>query len=1334
MSEVERQIHEALQIGHANKRTLELVQNWCRHVSAEVVGGVGIIEVQTGLPIGMRGLNCPYATERGFGAMDLEAVALNFYDLNCASCKRRHALRLPNLSMLVAERDRRQERALAASADEQEKERKLLAVRRAQRHALAKGGETGRRSILERIDAFDESPDAANAGLLLETTRAISDKFDDAALDALCALIDCGGARARAAFEALSIAAKDRHRLENAALQMLAMQEAPELAAQVLGAGLASASPEQIEAALPAMFRLAVPLDGFGHTKDPVSSPLLSAWSVAPATVRKFLGELFHSDEKHWRIVGCRAAEILVQQDPSVGSEFGHLALASIGRPDNSYGPEGAASASVAAFLASALLVSFDSVDSLLQAQWDNALEKQRITIVDAYVSALRGPRTDQALPPEEPGRYVMGSTSSPGALTVEVAEKSFKRILDVASSRKIGDCFDRVLGFLRGGATHHLELVAKHSEPILGGAALLLEDLKDRYSPLLDPRPTGIKALEDRTRRSRLWSAVDALMELLGQAASTRPHVVELVLETLHNLDEGQDQLCAALTTCLGHIGRSRDGLLRILPDLYTGMLAREQVVRAAGARAYAEVARAHAEDLPRLLHESFLLLLQDPFVIVHSSAAHALGSTRLPEDLERRACVAVWALVSTYSTSHDDDSLLAECVETFIRLSRPPLRSVVRARICAIVRALPAYLGTRILKHHADVLEGVPEFGDALVQALRAELEDDVGSARNELLRCLRRLTPSDIARLAAELEGFAAAVHPGPLGPVDLLLEVVISAAQWPLAVRLARVPLARLLDVPRDRVLRSIVMARLTSLEIERATSAGDVGPLPELCSTWRKARAEVQRECPDFKWPLLDAFAARVDAVSALQHIAASARADAGNLADALERITTGAAELGDTASGQAYSAYAKLLESMHHLTKWADAVRRAEQDADRFLRAAKQAGKDAAANIDTGNGEWWCERVALALAAIERTRDLESIQGVASAMLAVSLPPPLEAAAVAAARKVASRAPEVVAPCIVFVSFTVDGVPLADPHVIAPDELHDLDVTVRVSRWPEGASLVLDALTVEPLPTVGELPRFTIDRPQGPAPHELRQGGRMLIRVAQRIAARPLEFVYRAYFLPEQPRLDVAVEGDRRIRVRSYDPVRHPVTGFPYIDLKLLEIRDQVRTFLGIQDRELDAFLLILKALGQMAGEALKDNTFPQKIAESEFQKRVCAKLRADLHIAVELEVHPHGAGGILDLSFRGIPIELKVEPTTLVSPDVVEGYSQQAAQYTAGNDRRLGVLCILDCSPKGRAPGSVADDIMLRPISPPSKNGSPLVLGVVVVQGNLPRPSSWSS
>ena len=51
--ELDREIERAFEIGKDNEEVIQLARNWCGHLKVVKSGGTGLIEVQTGLPIGI---------------------------------------------------------------------------------------------------------------------------------------------------------------------------------------------------------------------------------------------------------------------------------------------------------------------------------------------------------------------------------------------------------------------------------------------------------------------------------------------------------------------------------------------------------------------------------------------------------------------------------------------------------------------------------------------------------------------------------------------------------------------------------------------------------------------------------------------------------------------------------------------------------------------------------------------------------------------------------------------------------------------------------------------------------------------------------------------------------------------------------------------------------------------------------------------------------------------------------------------------------------------------------------------------------------------------------
>jgi hypothetical protein len=178
-------IARAIQIGEANARVIELAQNWCAHLEVEKNGGTGLVEVQTGLPIGMRSFKCVYASAAGFAGMALEGIALDFYDRNCVGCDKRSPVRLPNLSQLVADRDYDKKSADARREAALRDERTRYEARNRKRLSLSQNADEPTRALIESIDALDAEPTGQKAEVLIQLTTVAPEHFDGGVQQAL---------------------------------------------------------------------------------------------------------------------------------------------------------------------------------------------------------------------------------------------------------------------------------------------------------------------------------------------------------------------------------------------------------------------------------------------------------------------------------------------------------------------------------------------------------------------------------------------------------------------------------------------------------------------------------------------------------------------------------------------------------------------------------------------------------------------------------------------------------------------------------------------------------------------------------------------------------------------------------------------------------------------------------------------------------------------------------------------------------------------------------------------------------------------------------------------
>jgi hypothetical protein len=213
-------------------------------------------------------------------------------------------------------------------------------------------------------------------------------------------------------------------------------------------------------------------------------------------------------------------------------------------------------------------------------------------------------------------------------------------------------------------------------------------------------------------------------------------------------------------------------------------------------------------------------------------------------------------------------------------------------------------------------------------------------------------------------------------------------------------------------------------------------------------------------------------------------------------------------------AARSYAALAELCVILATLMDWRKAVLAAEVDSDRFLRSAKERYSIWIDRSAKSPSEIFVGSLQLATAAILEIHAISDISAVCRALATTPLPLPIifkpshHRWSIRREGIVDEGKPSKLA--IAFVKFMIDGMPTNEIHYLSPGEAHDLDIEVRVSRWPEKAErLVLKPITVE-LPDTYSLPSFSFEKPTGEPPFSLSQRGRAVIRTALASLSRPL--------------------------------------------------------------------------------------------------------------------------------------------------------------------------------------------------------------------------------
>lgn len=187
--DIQDEIDRATAIGLENAEILALAANWCGHIGVTrgPMGGVGLIEQATGLPVGGGSLRCSYARAPTSFGMQLKLGAADFYARNCIGCAdHKPTGRAPHLGdwadAILAERDEHARMAAEARRAAQEKRR----GRSEQRRFLLGVPDPAVQAILDLVERVDaEEPDEEAERLLVKHAQLSPQDFPDALLDHL---------------------------------------------------------------------------------------------------------------------------------------------------------------------------------------------------------------------------------------------------------------------------------------------------------------------------------------------------------------------------------------------------------------------------------------------------------------------------------------------------------------------------------------------------------------------------------------------------------------------------------------------------------------------------------------------------------------------------------------------------------------------------------------------------------------------------------------------------------------------------------------------------------------------------------------------------------------------------------------------------------------------------------------------------------------------------------------------------------------------------------------------------------------------------------------------
>ena len=317
----------------------------------------------------------------------------------------------------------------------------------------------------------------------------------------------------------------------------------------------------------------------------------------------------------------------------------------------------------------------------------------------------------------------------------------------------------------------------------------------------------------------------------------------------------------------------------------------------------------------------------------------------------------------------------------------------------------------------------------------------------------------------------------------------------------------------------------------------------------------------------------------------------------------------------------------------------------------------------------------------------------------------------------------------------------LDHAPVASPQFLKSNILYPLVFRIRGLTWPSDAvRLRLDLLTTCPQNEFS-VSNFTLDKP-----HCIKDGeyqgelvGQIRFNSRQSSFLDDLVFTVRSAFETSTGDFtEIPVIGHNELRLRVVNEDLHPLmTGNRRLDQHIEKLVTKLLSnHPKIQD-ELPDLLKMLQALSRLLATYAQEAIYKgeSEVPESEFQKTVLRDLRNLL--GQDVQEHPSQAGGVTDIRYRGVVVELKVEDKNGDREYLSKKYAGQATQYAGVEARQVSILLVLDLTTKDKPPSDIRNDIILTDVETHGGDDRakefPSKTFVFVINGNMKSPSTYS-
>lgn len=837
MDDFEDSYKDAIEAGQRNLRATKLLSNWCFHAEFVRSPGRGMIEAETGLPIGHMGVQCKFSKKDSMHSWLLEDAAYDFYQNNCKGCEERVPVGFPNIMSFVGPREEAAEKRKRARAEDERERKRKQTNRQQERAKLRYELSLEETFVFDLLDELDQEDIASDDPRLEQLANLAPETFTIKVIEHLLpAVLHEYLPYSKHAAKALLRAPLEPKEKLAVAVRLVSNYEKSSAAIDVILSDAEKLSQGDLTKVLHRFVSIAIgppPGTHFGGSEaiELNAAPIRSLFEKRRAEICAEVDELV--GDSNPQKIGAAIEIILATDSDELLSKHTRSILAKLMRRRTLL-PGERRDSSVLYYLreaASKCLERFpEETDKIIQLFLADNDDTGRQEAHRTYSSVLKHRYREKA--------------------QIGNAQRiAFRRLLWAAVERPESG-MDEAGQFFRHSLDEFAQLAVEHFDDLIGAAAILSEKYEQVDAKRsLELSNNVLDHMERSSERTAIDSLQGALIEWAAVGAKSKGREgIEQFLELYRKLPEAQTQMRGNMIAHASKLLTGVESLAIVLSDWYRGLMDESQVVRARAVQAWEDVPYDLVKNFPDLFFEAFSVSLADPYVIVHRSAVHSLRRRPFPEEKQSLIKHGLWSLIVYYSQQSKQEDFVVDCIDAFASLCLSPEER--KGKLGQLLSGILLSLEGSALYHAVDRLHysfgGVPGFVKVALKSIqddytRSISTDDCASAilrapQNELQNCL-----DDIKKAFEALR---------PFRPEDFVEALLYAAALTKAGNHAAASACFRELiaSVPvenrneRWRLEAALVAA---ASEIEHAIGSG--AAFVELIEKWSSLLSELEKE-------------------------------------------------------------------------------------------------------------------------------------------------------------------------------------------------------------------------------------------------------------------------------------------------------------------------------------------------------------------------------------------------------------------------------------------------------------------------------------------------------